>query len=149
MTLIIIYITSNVIHISYTRYSASDSLGDECKQCNTPSIEELQVCTGLPENVDEYIAALLPEEETSEEISVEEDGKCNEQDTNIWTTNGGELTRPQHSNFCSRTYNGGCFLDSTCIETCFQLLFGYSEECSSCFGKVPGCSVSNGCTMVW
>ena len=37
------YIVSNTIH-----KSAADSLGDECKKCNIPCVEELGVCTGLP-----------------------------------------------------------------------------------------------------
>jgi len=68
-----------------------------------------------------------------------------EQDVGIWTANGGESTRPEHSNFCSREYNGGCFLDSDCIETCFQETYGYSKECSTCFGMIPACSIENDC----
>ena len=48
-----------------------------------------------------------------------------------------------------RTYNGGCFLNTNCIESCFQEVYGYSEECSSCFGKIPQCSINSGCMMVW
>ena len=77
-------------------------------------------------------------------------GKCNAQDLEQWITNGGESNRPTQSNYCSREYNdGGCLLDSECVETCFQEMYGYSEECSACFGGVPGCSVSNGCTFLW
>lgn len=134
-------------------YSAADSLGEACKQCNTPCIEELQVCTGLPDPLPEIIEE---EEETVDETidTTEESttttisGKCNEEDVSIWNNNNGESARPEQSNFCSRTYNGGCFLDSSCIESCFQSMFGYSEECSVCFGQVPSCSVSSGCTTV-
>ncbi|KAL7541037.1 hypothetical protein ACHAXR_011534 [Thalassiosira sp. AJA248-18] len=104
---------------------AADSLGAECQQCNAPCIEELGVCTGLPD--------------------VQVPGKCNSQDEYMWYENGGQRSRPEQSNFCSRTYNGGCFLDTDCIETCFQETYGYSAECSSCFGVIPGCSISSGC----
>mmetsp|Transcript_12017 Transcript_12017/g.22331 ORF Transcript_12017/g.22331 Transcript_12017/m.22331 type:complete len:581 (+) Transcript_12017:147-1889(+) len=75
------------------------------------------------------------------------DAKCDAQDLELWIETGGEATRPEHSNYCSRTYNGGCFLDSDCIETCFEENFGYSSECSSCFGGIPSCSIDNGCLM--
>ena len=75
-------------------------------------------------------------------------GICNKQDIEIWTENGGETNRPKHSNFCSRTYNGGCFVNSGCIETCFQETFGYSADCSTCFGTIPSCSMNNGCTWI-
>lgn len=75
-------------------------------------------------------------------------GKCNEEDLEIWISTGGEVNRPIHSNFCSRTYNGGCFINSDCIETCFQENYGYSAECSTCFGVIPQCSMNNGCTWL-
>mmetsp|Transcript_346 Transcript_346/g.745 ORF Transcript_346/g.745 Transcript_346/m.745 type:complete len:594 (+) Transcript_346:121-1902(+) len=75
-------------------------------------------------------------------------GKCNEEDLEIWISTGGEVNRPVHSNFCSRTYNGGCFINSDCIETCFQENYGYSAECSTCFGVIPQCSMNNGCTWL-
>ncbi|KAL7467702.1 hypothetical protein ACHAXS_011451 [Conticribra weissflogii] len=75
-------------------------------------------------------------------------GKCNEEDLEIWISTMGEVNRPVHSNFCSRTYNGGCFINSDCIETCFQEIYGYSAECSTCFGVIPQCSMNNGCTWL-
>ena len=75
--------------------------------------------------------------------------KCNSNDLQNWIKLGGETTRPLKSNYCSREYNGGCFLDSTCIEVCFVEEHGYSEECSVCFGRVPGCSIDNGCLLSW
>lgn len=77
------------------------------------------------------------------------EGLCNEQDVEIWIASGGETSRPVHSNFCSRTYNnGGCLVDSACIETCFQETYGYSINCSSCFGTIPACSINNECTWI-
>ncbi|KAL3800998.1 hypothetical protein ACHAW5_002378 [Stephanodiscus triporus] len=67
-----------------------------------------------------------------------------EADVEIWT-NGGAANRPANSDYCSREYNGGCYLDSACIETCFQETYGYSAKCSTCFGVIPTCSVSSGC----
>ena len=46
--------------------SAADSLGAECQQCNTPCIEELRMCTGLPE-VDNS-GTLSPKNETDKNI---------------------------------------------------------------------------------
>ena len=80
----------------------------------------------------------------------EDVNKCNNpQDIASYHANGGVETRATQSNFCSRTYNGGCFLDSDCIETCFQETYGYSSECSTCFGVIPSCSIGSGCMMVW
>ena len=75
--------------------------------------------------------------------------KCNSNDLQNWIKSGGETTRPLKSNYCSREYNGGCFLDSTCIEVCFVEEHGYSEECSVCFSRVPQCSIDNGCLLSW
>ena len=77
------------------------------------------------------------------------EGKCNEQDVELWIANGGQATRPTHSNFCSREYDGrGCLIDSACIEKCFQETYGYSADCSTCFGTIPSCSISTGCIGV-
>ncbi|KAL7544644.1 hypothetical protein ACHAWF_008018 [Thalassiosira exigua] len=75
-------------------------------------------------------------------------GECSTRDREIWIADGGASKRPERSNHCSRTYNGGCFLNSTCISECFQEVQGYSPECAICFGEIPSCSVRNGCTMV-
>lgn len=150
------YYSSYNLYISYDIYhniktSANDSLGEECSQCNKPCIEKLNICTGLP-------AKILEEDNNAitTQVTISSGGKCNaEQDINIWVTNNGEQSRPSHSNFCSRIFNngglnkGGCLLDRDCIENCFQLMYGYSAECSSCFGEVPTCSVGSGCTAVW
>ena len=98
------------------------------------------MCTGLPQEIDTN--------NNNEEGS--SSGKCNEQDEAIWISNGGESTRPTQSNFCSREYNGvGCLTDAGCVETCFQEEYNYSEECSTCFGGVPGCSIDSGCMFLW
>ena len=77
-------------------------------------------------------------------------GQCNTQDIQTWISTGGYTTRPTNSNYCSREYNNlGCLLDATCIERCFQDVYGYSDDCSVCFGKIPGCSIEAGCLLVW
>ena len=117
--------------------SAVVGLGPECAECNTPCIADFNACIGLPE----VIPATT---DTTQE------GKYNEQDTAIWIKNGGEATQGDHSNYSSRVYGDvGCLLDATCIETCIQETNGYSEECSSCFGVIPMCSVMNECTYIW
>lgn len=97
----------------------------------------------------------LAEEDTTaamtvkNEITVAPDGKCTEQDLQIWIDEGAEDKRPELSNYCSREWNGGCFLDADCIKQCFQENYGYSEECSGCFGAIPTCSIASGCLMAW
>lgn len=77
------------------------------------------------------------------------DGKCNAQDYQIWITEGAEDKLPERSYYCSLEWNGGCFLDGDCVERCFQENYGYSQECSSCFGVIPTCSSANDCLLVW
>ena len=109
-----------------------------CAECNAPCIADFDACTGLPE-----IVAPATTDTTQE-------GKCDEQDAATWIENGGEATRGEHSNYCSRVYgNVGCLLDVACIETCIRETNGYSEECSSCFGAIPMYSVMNDCTYIW
>lgn len=132
-------ILSVFICFSFVYHSGADSLGEECKECNKPCVEEFGACTGLPPTIPEV-------DETDEGGG---GGKCNANDTQIWINDGGEATRPVHSNYCSREWNDGCFLDTDCIESCFQENYGYTSECSACFGVIPACSVSNGCTSVW
>ena len=58
------YIVSNNLQIS-----AADSLGDECKKCNIPCVEELGVCTGLPKvNTDTDVPLTI--NETTKEDTV-------------------------------------------------------------------------------
>ncbi|KAG7344185.1 paraquat-inducible protein A domain containing protein [Nitzschia inconspicua] len=76
-------------------------------------------------------------------------GLCNENDLSIWQEEGGQVNRTIHSNFCSRQYNGvGCLLDTACIEECFATTFGYSQNCSTCFGAIPQCSFDSGCALI-
>ena len=89
------------------------------------------------------------QQQQSRTLQAELEPKCNSNDLQNWVTSGGETSRPIKSNYCSREYNGGCFLDSTCIEICFVEEHGYSEECSVCFGRVPVCSIDNGCLLSW
>ena len=102
--------------------------------------------------VDNTSSALVNETNNSTnilDIIAQNGGKCNTQDLENWISTNGEVTRPTKSNYCSREYNGGCFLDSDCIERCFQEVHGYSEECSVCFGKIPSCSIGAGCMLPW
>ena len=135
--------------ISFIR-SANDSLGEECKQCNTPCVEQLGVCTGLPdaETIEQYAAEQEAAQETKP-AGLDPSGKCNAQDLEQWISDNGEETRAEKSNYCSREYNDGCFLDGACIEECFREVHGYSEECSECFGVIPTCSINSGCMMKW
>ena len=102
--------------------------------------------------VDNTSSALVNETNNSTnilDIIAQNGGKCNTQDLENWISTNGEVTRPTKSNYCSREYNGGCFLDSDCIERCFQEVHAYSEECSVCFGSIPSCSIGAGCMLPW
>mmetsp|Transcript_40149 Transcript_40149/g.84327 ORF Transcript_40149/g.84327 Transcript_40149/m.84327 type:complete len:265 (+) Transcript_40149:101-895(+) len=79
-------------------------------------------------------------------LSNSNETKCNAQDLELWIKNGGEASRPSQSNYCSRDME--CYLNTGCIETCFEEHWGYSSECSTCFGVIPTCSVVTGCMMV-
>ena len=115
--------------------SAADSLGDDCRTCNEPCVEEFQKCSGLSASETAPVA------------------KCDEADVEQYLINGANSTRPVHSNYCSREFqNGvftGCLLDTECISECFQETYGYSETCSECFVQIPVCSVLTGCTLFW
>ncbi len=77
-------------------------------------------------------------------------GKCTSQDdADAWAGGGGPSSRPEMSNYCSREYGGGCFLDAGCIGRCFAETYGFSDGCSECFGAIPTCSVASGCLMAW
>lgn len=110
-----------------------------------------RVCADADDNNDEADdddEDFLPVSTPAPATPIMFDACDNPQDMAIWTSNGGEASRPEHSNYCSREYNeGGCFLDSACIESCFQEVYGYSAECSKCFGDMPTCSIASGCMM--
>jgi hypothetical protein len=75
-----------------------------------------------------------------------------ESDVAIWTASGGENTttgRPAQSDYCSREYDGGCYLDAECIAKCFVEMYGYTARCAACFGEIPICSVGIGCMDEW
>lgn len=77
-------------------------------------------------------------------------GKCDSDDVALWIAQGGESGRAERSNFCSRKYGAPpCFVDAECIEGCFREEFGYSAECATCFGVIPGCSIASGCMAAW
>lgn len=77
-----------------------------------------------------------------------EEGRCNTQDQEIWKAKGGNSTLVSQATYCLATYNGGCFLDTTCIEGCFQELHGYSINCTICIGGLLPCGLARGCTFV-
>lgn len=76
------------------------------------------------------------------------EGQCNTQDQEIWKLNGGNSTLVSQATYCLSTYNGGCFLDTTCVEGCFQELYGYSTDCIMCIGGLLPCGLARGCTFV-
>lgn len=88
--------------------------------------------------------------EEGEAAIVAAGGYCSSQtDTILWTSTNEWSGQADQSVYCSTVWNGGCFLNVTCVELCFQEEYGYSEDCSKCFGLVPICGVTNNCIMVW
>lgn len=81
-------------------------------------------------------------------VAIEPFDLCdNAADLSVWQTNGGEVGRRDAQIFCARKYKGtGCLGSGfTCIEECFQEVYGYSVDCSTCFADVPQCSLGSGC----
>lgn len=68
---------------------------------------------------------------------------CNAQDLQLWTVFG-EQNSQNASDYCARTYNGGCLTSIPCVEECFQAE-GYSAPCSTCFGALGSCVINNLC----
>lgn len=90
---------------------------------------------------------LPPSTPASEPIPELFDQCESDEDVAAWTENGGEATLVEFANWCSTEQ---CLGDnSICIEMCFQDYYGYSAECSKCFGAFPDCSVGRGCTSAW
>ena len=75
------------------------------------------------------------------------EGSCNAQDQIIWKENGGDASLAPQGDYCARTYNGGCILNITCSEVCFQELYGYSSNCTSCMGQIFPCGIGKGCAL--
>ena len=75
-------------------------------------------------------------------------GQCSAADLANYFALGGSDAQSGQSNFCSREYNGGCLLDTDCIEECFQLQYGYSSICSTCFSAIPSCGFQQNCVGV-
>ena len=75
------------------------------------------------------------------------EGRCNTQDEAIWKSYGGNASLAPQGDYCARTHNGGCILNATCSEVCFQDLYGYSENCTSCLGQIFPCGVAIGCAL--
>jgi hypothetical protein len=80
------------------------------------------------------------------EVNVGE-GSCNAQDQEIWKMNGGNVSLAPQGDYCARSYNGGCILNATCSEVCFQELHGYSSNCTSCLGQIFPCGIGIGCAL--
>ena len=72
-------------------------------------------------------------------------GQCSAADLTNYLALGGSDAQSEQSNFCSREYNGGCLIDTGCIEECFQTQYGYSADCSTCFSAIPICGFQQGC----
>ena len=72
-------------------------------------------------------------------------GQCSTADLTNYLALGGSDAQSEQSNFCSREYNGGCLIDTGCIEECFQSQYGYSADCSTCFSAIPICGFQQGC----
>eukprot|EP00529_Nitzschia_sp_RCC80_P006024 CAMPEP_0113504538 /NCGR_PEP_ID=MMETSP0014_2-20120614/34768_1 /TAXON_ID=2857 /ORGANISM="Nitzschia sp." /LENGTH=995 /DNA_ID=CAMNT_0000399653 /DNA_START=443 /DNA_END=3430 /DNA_ORIENTATION=- /assembly_acc=CAM_ASM_000159 len=107
-----------------------DSLSQECQECNIPCTQELDTCIGFPD----------------EAAPPSGSGKCDSADLEIWNSGNGDQGRVEQSEFCSLQYGGtGCLLGETCIQECFQEEYGYSAECSTCFGAIPSCGLALGC----
>jgi len=99
--------------------------------------------------------AIIPSQETNNNNTSTSNNstttgeKCNEQDNQIWRLNNGEATLPSQTDYCSRSYNnGGCLANTSCIQDCFQTLYNYSIECSTCFANIIPCGISVGCTFI-
>mmetsp|Transcript_20880 Transcript_20880/g.29909 ORF Transcript_20880/g.29909 Transcript_20880/m.29909 type:complete len:621 (+) Transcript_20880:388-2250(+) len=75
------------------------------------------------------------------------EGMCNVQDLEIYKQNGGNTSLPAQVDYCTRSYNGGCILNGTCIEVCFQDLYGYSSNCTTCIQPMPSCGIASGCAL--
>ncbi len=75
------------------------------------------------------------------------EGVCNGQDLEIYKQKGGNASLPAQVDYCTRSYNGGCILNGTCIELCFQDLYGYSSNCTTCIQPMPLCGISSGCAL--
>lgn len=72
-------------------------------------------------------------------------GQCSAADLTNYLALGGSDAQSEQSNFCSREYNGGCLIDTDCIEECFQTQYGYTADCSTCFSAIPICGFQQGC----
>jgi hypothetical protein len=114
---------------------ASDPASEDCESCNLPCTQQLDQCLGFPDESDQG----PPSPPVGSEL-------CTVADVEIWN-NGGDGERASQSDFCSRTYNGGCLLDEPCIQECFQTTYGYSSDCSTCFSAVVGCGFAQGCAI--
>ncbi len=90
----------------------------------------------------------VPEfQSTSNNNATAGEGKCNAQDQAIWKMNGGNVSLAPQGDYCARSYNGGCILNTTCSGLCFQDLYGYSANCTRCYGQMFPCGVGIGCAL--
>ena len=65
-----------------------------------------------------------------------------EADVDRWKLWGSEASLPANLERCD------CLMDADCVATCFQAAYGYSFECSFCFGALAICCVESGCMSV-
>lgn len=78
-------------------------------------------------------------------------GACtkNESDLNRWYNAGGSLQKSIESSYCGTQYGGsGCLTGVDCTIECFVTVWNYTEECATCFGSIPLCSLNDGCAVV-
>jgi hypothetical protein len=122
-----------------------DTFGDECVTCNanTPCDEEFESCSGLP----------------SSDVGGG-GGACTDQDEGIWSSSSSvddddDDVGVAHGRimtmfvYCATINGGQCILNSTCVGDCLLTFFGYTRDCSTCFGESASCGVDNGCAMTW
>ena len=73
------------------------------------------------------------------------EGRCSAEDQEVYKQYGGNTSLATQVDYCARSYNGGCILNGTCAEICFQDLYGYTPNCTSCVSNVSPCGLGLGC----
>ena len=86
--------------------------------------------------------------DNSNSTATDQSDQCSAADLTNYLALGGSDAQSGQSNFCSREYNGGCLIDTNCIEECFQLQYGYTAACSACFSAIPVCGFQQNCAGV-
>eukprot|EP00986_Skeletonema_menzelii_P012534 scaffold6943_cov157-Skeletonema_menzelii.AAC.11 len=93
-----------------------------------------------PDLTTEFQSSSSNNDDTSE-------GRCNAQDLEFYKQYGGNASLAPQVDYCARSYNGGCILNGTCAGICFQDLYGYSANCTTCVGNVSPCGIGLGCAL--